>query len=129
MATRDELLQAVQTRMEAEGVTATKKDADTWVTAILEAVEDVVMDSTTPLRTPIGSFSAKERAARTGRNPQTGEAIEVPAKVQMTFKQAKARVVIVGEVEKAPVAKATVKAKAPVKKAAAKKVVVKKAKA
>lgn len=37
-----------------------------------------------------GSFEAKLRDARTGRNPQTGETIEIPATVSPTFKAGKA---------------------------------------
>ena len=33
-----------------------------------------------------GSFSVKERAARDGRNPQTGETIKIPARKVVTFK-------------------------------------------
>jgi nucleoid DNA-binding protein len=33
-----------------------------------------------------GTFSVKEKAARTARNPQTGEAVQVPAKSVLTFK-------------------------------------------
>jgi nucleoid DNA-binding protein len=35
-----------------------------------------------------GSFEVKSRAARTGRNPQTGEPITIPAKKAVTFKPA-----------------------------------------
>jgi DNA-binding protein HU-beta len=37
-----------------------------------------------------GSFQAKERAARTGRNPRTGEPIDIPAMKAPTFTAAKA---------------------------------------
>lgn len=37
-----------------------------------------------------GTFSVKERAARTGRNPQTGEAIEIKASKTPSFKAGKA---------------------------------------
>ncbi|MBK1717799.1 HU family DNA-binding protein [Thiocystis violacea] len=37
-----------------------------------------------------GTFSIKERAARTGRNPQTGEAIEIKASKTPSFKAGKA---------------------------------------
>lgn len=37
----------------------------------------------------IGTWSVKERAARSGRNPQTGEAIEIPAKRVVKFSPAK----------------------------------------
>ena len=36
-----------------------------------------------------GSFTTKERAARTGRNPSTGEAIKIPAKTVKLFKPGK----------------------------------------
>jgi DNA-binding protein HU-beta len=37
----------------------------------------------------LGSFSLKVRNARTGRNPQTGEAIKIPKKKSVAFKPAK----------------------------------------
>lgn len=37
-----------------------------------------------------GTFAVKERAARTGRNPQTGEAIEIKASKTPSFKAGKA---------------------------------------
>jgi len=37
-----------------------------------------------------GTFSVRERAARTGRNPQTGEAIEIRASKNPSFKAGKA---------------------------------------
>jgi len=37
----------------------------------------------------IGKLKLVERAARTGRNPQTGEAIEIPAKKAVKFAPAK----------------------------------------
>lgn len=38
----------------------------------------------------IGKLKTKERAARTSRNPKTGEAVEVPAKTVVKFSPAKA---------------------------------------
>ena len=38
----------------------------------------------------LGTFEIKERAARTGRNPQTGEKVEIAAKKVPAFKAAKA---------------------------------------
>ena len=37
----------------------------------------------------LGSFAASERAARTGRNPKTGEAIQIPASKNVRFKAGK----------------------------------------
>ena len=36
-----------------------------------------------------GTFKMTERAARTGRNPQTGEAMEIPASKRVSFKPSK----------------------------------------
>jgi len=36
-----------------------------------------------------GTFTKKKRAAREGRNPQTGESIKIKASVTMTFRPAK----------------------------------------
>ena len=38
----------------------------------------------------LGKFKAKKRAARTGRNPQTGEEIKIPARKVPTFSASKA---------------------------------------
>ena len=38
-----------------------------------------------------GQFEMKERAARTGRNPRTGEQIEIPASSRLTFKASKSK--------------------------------------
>lgn len=40
--------------------------------------------------TGFGNFEARKRAARTGRNPATGEKLEIPESVAMSFKPSKA---------------------------------------
>lgn len=52
------------------------------VTGALKAGDDVVLVG-------FGTFSVKERAARTGRNPQTGKAIEIAAAKVPGFKAGK----------------------------------------
>lgn len=49
----------------------------------LQKGEDVVIIG-------FGTFSVKDRAARVGRNPQTGEEIQIPATKVASFKQGKA---------------------------------------
>ena len=66
----------------------------TQATAALQAVETGVVDTLAnggkvELK-GFGTFSVKERAERTGRNPQTGEAIQIPAKKAPIFKAGKA---------------------------------------
>lgn len=56
----------------------------------VKAIFDVIKKSTEPVQIRgFGSFSVKTRAARTGRNPQTGEALNIPAKNVLTFKASK----------------------------------------
>lgn len=52
------------------------------ITGAVEAGEKVTLRG-------FGTFQKKTRAARTGRNPQTGLPVEIPATTTMTFKAAK----------------------------------------
>ncbi|MBN2647333.1 MAG: HU family DNA-binding protein [Thiotrichales bacterium] len=73
----------------AEGSGLTKADAgkalDATVTAITEALSKG--DSVAVLG--FGTFAVGERAARTGRNPQTGKEMEIPAAKVPKFKPGK----------------------------------------
>ena len=63
-----------------------KKDADTLVDAFMESiVESLHKGGGVELR-GFGSFRLKDRRARKGRNPRSGESIEVPAKRVVYFK-------------------------------------------
>lgn len=53
------------------------------ITEELQAGERIAVPS-------LGAFEVRERAARTGRNPRTGEAVEIAAKRVPAFKAAKA---------------------------------------
>jgi len=66
-----------------------KKDADAAVRAFVDAVVDFTGEGEAVAIRGFGSFKAKTRAARTGRNPQSGEAIQIAAKTVLTFKAAK----------------------------------------
>lgn len=63
------------------------------MTAVVEGLSDIVHEQLArgdKITLPgIGKFTVAERAARTGRNPQTGEALEIPASRQPKFKAAK----------------------------------------
>ena len=63
-------------------------------TAALQAVETGVIDTLASggqvSLVGFGTFSIKDRAARTGRNPKTGEALEIAASKVPTFKAGKA---------------------------------------
>ena len=64
----------------AERAEISKKDAE----AALKAFTDVVAE------VGFGTFEVSERAARTGRNPQTGAEMEIPASKAPKFKAGKA---------------------------------------
>jgi len=59
---------------------ATKADAGRNIDALLEVFTDAVASGDEIKITGYLSISTVERAARTGRNPRTGETIEIPAK-------------------------------------------------
>ncbi|PII40392.1 DNA-binding protein, partial [Bacillus velezensis] len=60
----------------------------------VEAVFNVIIEALTKgesIKIPgVGTFEVRERAARKGRNPQSGEEIDIPATKAPAFKAAKA---------------------------------------
>lgn len=63
----------------AEKAGIPKKQADTILTAAVEAIQEAVANGEKVTLVGFGSFEPRERAAREGRNPQTGKAISIPA--------------------------------------------------
>ena len=57
----------------------TKKDCGTALDGLLSAVTEALQAGETVKLTGFGSFEVKHRAARTGRNPQTKDVVEIPA--------------------------------------------------
>lgn len=68
----------------------TKKDADTAVNAVISSISDALVKGDAVQLIGFGTFSVKERAAREGRNPRTGEIVKIPASKVPTFKAGKA---------------------------------------
>jgi len=58
--------------------------------AMIEAVEGALKKGDSVALVGFGTFSVKARAARTGRNPQTGQPIEIAAANIPSFKAGKA---------------------------------------
>jgi DNA-binding protein HU-beta len=58
--------------------------------AMIETVSESLKKGDPVVLVGFGTFSVKERAARTGRNPQTGQPIEIKAATVPTFKPGKA---------------------------------------
>ena len=66
-----------------------KKDADAAVTAVFCAIEKALVDGDKVQLIGFGTFDVKDRAAKTGRNPSTGAAIEIAASKQVKFSAGK----------------------------------------
>ncbi len=66
-----------------------KKTAEKAVTAVFSALSQAFEAEEKVQITGFGSFEVKERAARQGRNPATGETIEIPASKTPVFKASK----------------------------------------
>ncbi len=67
----------------------TKVDAEKAVDSIFEAITDSLKKGEDVSIAGFGIFSGKMRAARTARNPRTGEAIQVPAMRVPKFRASK----------------------------------------
>lgn len=67
-----------------------KKDAEAAVAVVFESVKDALVAGDKVQLVGFGTFAVKERAARSGRNPATGEAITIAASKSVGFAAGKA---------------------------------------
>ncbi len=74
----------------AEKAEISKKDAENAVNAFTNVVTDALIGGDKVQIVGFGTFEVAERAARTGRNPKTGETIEIGASKSPKFKAGKA---------------------------------------
>lgn len=65
------------------------RDVERIVTTIFDEITDALASGDRVELRGFGAFSVKERGARTGRNPRTGAAVEVPSKFIPYFKTGK----------------------------------------
>jgi len=70
----------------AEKADLTKADAGRALDAVMEGVIKGLKETGKVTLVGFGTFSAKKREARTGRNPQTGEAVKIAARTVPGFK-------------------------------------------
>jgi len=80
-----ELIEAV-----AEQADMSKADAGRAIDAIVSTVTDALAKQDDVALIGFGTFTVRERAARSGRNPQTGETIQIAAAKVPAFKAGKA---------------------------------------
>ena len=78
---KTELINAVAAKAELS-----KKDAEKALAAVIGSIEEALVAGDKVQLIGFGTFEVKERAARTGHNPKTGEAIEIAASKIPAFK-------------------------------------------
>lgn len=81
---KSELIEAI-----AQEADLTKADAGRALDATVAAITNALAGGDSVALVGFGTFSVKERAARTGRNPQTGKTIQIAASKAPGFKAGK----------------------------------------
>ncbi|AXI02551.1 HU family DNA-binding protein [Aquirhabdus parva] len=81
---KSELIDAI-----ASTASLSKADATKALDAVISSVGEALKKGDTVTLVGFGTFSVKERAARTGRNPKTGAAIQIAASKVPGFKAGK----------------------------------------
>ena len=74
----------------AEQTNLSKKDAEAALKAFIDVVSEELKKGEKVQLVGFGTFEVSERAAREGRNPQTGETMEIKASKTPKFKAGKA---------------------------------------
>lgn len=85
MTTKTDLVNSV-----VESAELSKKDATKAVDAVFEAIQTALANGEKVQLIGFGNFEVRERAARKGRNPQTGKEIDIAATKVPAFKPGKA---------------------------------------
>ncbi len=83
--TKSELITAV-----AEKAGTTKKDAEVAVSAVIDVITQALVDGEKIQLIGFGTFEVRDRAARDGKNPLTGEKLHIAACKVPAFKAGKA---------------------------------------
>ena len=76
-------------RLAAQNPHLVHREVERLVNAIFETIAAALARGERIELRGFGSFTVKERAPRVGRNPRTGEAVQVPAKRRLNFKSGK----------------------------------------
>ena len=84
MMNKEELVQEI-----AKKAKVTQKDAAEVLNGLVETVQKTVAKGEKVTLVGFGTFESRKRAARTGRNPQTGKEIKIAAKTVPAFSAGK----------------------------------------
>jgi len=82
---KSELISAI-----AESANLTKADSARALDGMISAITESLKNAEPVTLIGFGTFEVRERAARSGRNPRTGEAIDIKASKNPAFKAGKA---------------------------------------
>ena len=74
----------------ADNADITKAEASRALEATIKSITDALSGGESVVLIGFGTFDVRERAARTGRNPRTGETIQIKASKNPAFKAGKA---------------------------------------
>ena len=81
---KEELVQEV-----AKKANVTQKEATEVLTSLIDTIQKTVAKGKKVTLVGFGTFEPRKRAARTGRNPQTGKELKIPAKTVPAFSAGK----------------------------------------
>lgn len=81
---KEELVQEISKKARV-----TQKDASEVLNALVDTIQKTVAKGKKVTLVGFGTFESRKRAARTGRNPQTGKSISIPAKTVPVFSAGK----------------------------------------
>ena len=81
---KEELVQEISKKAKV-----TQKDAGEVLNALVDTIQKTVSKGKKVTLVGFGTFESRKRAARTGRNPQTGKEIKIPAKTVPVFSAGK----------------------------------------
>ena len=87
---KNELVTEIYSKIKATKKDATRKDAEAGLNAVIAAITEALAEGEKVQLIGFGTFETKERAAREGKNPQTGEKIKIDACKVPAFKAGKA---------------------------------------
>lgn len=81
---KEELVQEI-----AKKANVTQKEATEVLTSLIDTIQKTVAKGKKVTLVGFGTFEPRKRAARTGRNPQTGKELKIPAKTVPAFSAGK----------------------------------------
>ena len=81
---KEELVQEISKK-----ANVTQKEADEVLSSLVDTIQKTVAKGKKVTLVGFGTFEPRKRAARTGRNPQTGKELKIPAKTVPAFSAGK----------------------------------------